>query len=418
MREKRIAIRVSSIRKKGNLMRLFVLLILCTQFLHAAILSNWRGPNRDGQYNEENLLDEWPADGPKEVWSFSGLGKGHTSAAVTKDHVFVTGVLDETGYLFAFDKSGELLWKKAYGSEWTRNYAGTRSTPIVVDELLYFLSGQGEVICSSAKDGNSMWSINMHEKFKAPVLDWGISEQLLVDGDKVYCTPGGASSIVALNRFTGKTIWQAENNGETASYCSPILARHGGKNMLITMLEKSVIAVDADSGELLWRHPHIAPYDIHANIPIYHSGFVYFQAGEGGTGQLLRVAPDGSSVSVVWESNSLDTLTGATLLVDGFIYGSGYLRNGFQCLEWKTGEPKYVTDELKRASVIYADGNIIAYSERGTVALIRANPHKFELLSSFNIKRGSGPHWAHPVVNDGRLYIRHEDVLMVYDIAK
>lgn len=399
-------------------MRIFILTLIYSQLLHAAILSDWRGPNRDGHYDAENLLDEWPANGAKEVWSFSGLGKGHTSAAVTKDRVFVTGILDETGYLFAFDISGDLLWKKAYGPEWTRNYAGTRSTPIVVDDLLYFLSGQGEVLCLSAKDGNHMWSINLHEKFKAPVLDWGISEQLLVDGDNVYCTPGGAFSIVALNRFNGKVIWQAENNGETASYCSPILTRHGGKNMLITMLEKSVIGVDADNGELLWRHPHIAPYDIHANIPIYHHGFVYFQAGEGGTGQLLEIAPDGQSVSVVWESNSLDTLTGATLLVDGFIYGSGYSRNGFQCLAWKTGEPKYVTDELKRASVIYADGKIIAYSERGKLALIKATPEKFALMSSVDIERGSGPHWAHPVVNDGRLYIRHEDVLIVYDIAK
>lgn len=399
-------------------MRVLFALIFCFQFLEAAVIADWRGPHRNGIYPANQLLDEWPAHDPVEAWSFVGLGQGHTSAVVGKERVFITGIVENLGHLFAFDKNGGLLWKKAYGPEWTRNYAGTRSTPILVNDLLYFLSGQGEVYCLRADDGAAVWSLNIHQQFKAPILEWGISEQLLVHGDRLFCTPGGPFSVVALDRYTGKTIWQSPNNGESASYCSSILVRHGEINMIITMLQKSVIGVDADSGELLWRHPHIAPYDIHANIPIYFDRFVYFQAGEGGTGQLLKIAPDGKSVAMVWESNSLDTLTGGMLLLNGYIYGSGYSKNGFQCLVWQTGAPQYVTTALKRANVIYADGKIYAYSERGTIALIKPNPKKFELISSFEMQHGDGPHWAHLVIDNGRLYVRHGDVLVVYDIAK
>ncbi len=399
-------------------MRIVLICLLFSQLLFAGVLSDWRGPNRDGHYPETNLATKWPSTGPKLVWEFEGLGKGHTSAAVAGDKIFTTGILDDMGHLFAFNLHGTLLWKKAYGPEWTKNYAGTRSTPIVVDDLIYLVSGQGDVLCLSAKDGATQWSINMHQKFQAPVIDWGLSEQLLVKGERVYCTPGGPFSVVALNRFTGDVIWKSKNNGESSAYCSPMWVKHTNRNMLITLLQKSVIGIDGDSGELLWRHPHVAPYDIHANIPMYTNGHVYFQAGEGGTGQLLKIAPDGKSVSVVWESTSLDALTGAMLIVDDFIYGSGYNTNGFQCLDLKTGAPTYVTERFLRANVIYADGLIYAYSEDGMVGLIKANPQKFELISSFEINKGRGPHWAHLVIKNGRLYVRHENALLVYDIAQ
>lgn len=398
-------------------MKVLVLLIVLFQIAQAAVLSQWRGPQRDGHYPETHLLKVWPENGPTPVWQTNELGKGFTSAAVTDRRVYTTGMFDGVGYLFAFDLQGNLLWKKAYGQEWTTNYEGTRSTPVVVDDRLYLLSGQGVLYCLSDR-GERVWSVDLYKRFGGLPLEWGIAEQLLVDGDRIFCTPGGKVSVAALNRFDGKTIWTSAGNGESSSYCSPILINHNGIPMLITLMQKSVIGIRAENGELLWRHRHEAPYDIHANAPIYYDGGLFFQSGEGGSGALLKIADDGKSVTVVWEHNELDALTGHTVLIDGYIYGAGFNTNGFLAIEWNTGLSKINDRTVRRAAVIAADGMIYAYSEKGVVSLIKPNPQRFEQVSSFKVTHGSGPHWAHPVIKDGRLYVRHGEALMVYDIRE
>ncbi len=400
-------------------MRLFLLCLIFVQFAHAGVLSQWRGLQRNGHYSDNFLLQTWPEGGPEKLWHVDNLGKGFTSAAVTSDRIYITGVFGDEGWLFAFNHDGKLLFRKSYGPEWTRNYAGTRSTPVVVDDLIYLESGQGVVYCLRALDGSQVWAVDLLKKFHSRNIDWGMTEQLLVDGDRIYCTPGGPRvGMVALDRLTGKTIWTSPGNGELSSYCSPILVNHNGIRMLITMLQKSVIGVNAETGELLWRRSFPAPYDIHANMPIYHDGGVYVQAGEGGIGMVLKIAADGKSVAVLWENDNMDTLTGHAVLIDGFIYGAGYPRKGFQALDWNTGVSQFEARDFTRSNVIVAAGRIYVYTEKGVVGLVKPNPKKFELLSSFRIREGSGPHWAHVVIHDGRMYIRHGDVLMVYDIRE
>jgi outer membrane protein assembly factor BamB len=393
------------------------MLLLLVQFVSADILSQWRGPLRNGIYPDKNLLKEWPANGPELLWKVDGLGNGFTSAAVTEKRVYVTGMLDNTGYLFSFDNTGKLIYKKAYGKEWYKSYEGTRSTPVVVDELIYLLSGQGTLYCLKANSGDKVWAADILKRFDAPNIEWGVAEQLLVNGEIIYCTPGGKkAAFAALNRFNGKTIWTTQSQDETSAYCSPILINHNSTNMIVTLLQKSIVGINADSGELLWKHAHIAPWDIHANMPIYHNGFIYFQSGEDGTGQLLKLAPDGRSVSVVWENNSMDTVFGHQVLVDGYFYGAGFPKRGFQALDWNTGKSLFEERSFSRANVIYADNFLYAYTEKGTIGLIKPNPKKFDLVSSFKITEGTGPCWAHLVINNGRLFVRHGDVLMVYDI--
>lgn len=395
----------------------FYILLFLGQIVSADVLSQWRGPTRTGIYPEKNLLKEWPIDGPRLLWQVDGLGQGFTSAAVTPNRIFITGMIEKTGYLFCFNSAGELIYKKAYGIEWSRNYKGTRSTPVIVDDLIYLLSGQGTLYCLRANNGETVWSVDILKRFDAPNLEWGIAEQLLVNDEIIYCTPGGKkASVAALNRFTGKTIWTTPAQNETSAYCSPILFTFGPTNMIVIMLQKSIVGINADTGQLLWKHTHIAPWDIHANMPIYSNGFVYFQSGEGGSGQLLQLAPDGRSVTVVWESFSMDTVFGHQVLVDGFIYGAGFPRNGFQALDWKTGKSLFDESAFSRANVIYADGLLYAYTEKGVVGLIKPNPIKFDLLSSFKITEGSGPGWAHLVINNGRLFVRHGETMMVFDI--
>jgi outer membrane protein assembly factor BamB len=210
------------------------------------IISQWRGPERNGLYNDTGLMKSWPAEGPSMLWAYEGLGAGHGSPAFSHDRVFVLGMPDTTGVLYAFDFDGNLLWKRDYGTEWFRNYTGTRSTPTVVGNLLYFMSGQGVVYCYDERNGNQIWSVDLLKTFDADNIQWGITESLLVDGDQLICTPGGKEyNVISLNRFTGELHWTSKGMGEQSAYCSPILINHNGTRMIITMTAESIIAVDA-----------------------------------------------------------------------------------------------------------------------------------------------------------------------------
>ncbi len=387
-------------------------------FSFGQVDSQWRGPNRDGIYPGENLLKKWPEDGPELIWSTEGLGKGYSSPAVTGDRIYLTGMTGGEGFLFAFDKSGKPVWKTSYGPEWDGSRPGARTTPTVFGDKIYLMSAKGQAVCID-KDGSRIWSVDLVAEFGARNLQWGMTESLLVDGDRVFCTPGGRNvTVVSLNRHSGKTIGKIKADGETSGYCSPCLVKHGNRRLLITMTGKSIIGIDADTGEFLWRHSHVTDYDVNANTPLFHDGFVYSVSGYGTGGQMFELSEDGASVKRIWSQKALDSQMGAAVLIDGYIYGSGHNRRGWHCLEWESGKVQYTARKVgDKGAIIFSDGMLYGYSEMGEVALIKPNSQEFEVVSSFRIKKGSGEHWAHPVIKDGRLYIRHGDALMVYRIG-
>lgn len=403
--------------------KLFGMIILLSFGFGAPIFfgqvdSQWRGPNRDGIYPGESLLKTWPEEGPELIWSTEGLGGGYSSPAVTSDRIFLTGMAEGEGFLFAFDKSGKLLWKTSYGPEWDGSRPGARTTPTVYGDKIYLMSARGRAVCIDW-NGKRVWSVDLIAEFGARNLQWRMTESLLVDGDRVFCTPGGRNvTVVALDRHSGKTIWKIKTDGETSGYCSPSLVEHGNRRLLITMTGKSIIGIDADTGEYLWRHSHVTDYDVNANTPLYHDGFVYSVSGYGTGGQMFELSEDGASVKRVWSQRAMDSQMGAAVLIDGYIFGSGHNSRGWSCLEWKSGKVQYTARKAgNKGAIIYSDGMIYCYSENGEVTLARPNPKEFEVVSSFRIKKGSGEHWAHPVIKDGRLYIRHGDALMVYRIG-
>jgi outer membrane protein assembly factor BamB len=385
---------------------------------HSQIESQWRGPNRDGVYPKEGLLKVWPKNGPEEIWTVDGLGDGYSSAAVTEDRVYVTGMTGGEGFLYAFDMKGNLVWKASYGPEWNGSRPGSRTTPTVVGNRIYLMSAKGQAVCLGT-DGEKIWSVDLVKEFGARNLQWGMTESLLVDGDHVFCTPGGRKvSIVALNRHSGKTVWEIDADGETSGYCSPCLVQHGKKRLLLTMTGGSLVGIDADKGEFLWRHSHVTDYSVNANTPLYHEGFVYAVSGYGTGGQMFQLSEDGTSIKRIWSQKKLDSQMGAAVLVDGYIYGSGHNNRGWHCLDWKTGEVRYTAREIgNKGAIIFSDGMMYCYSESGYVGLVKPNPEEFEVVSSYRVRKGSGEHWAHPVIRDGRLYIRHGDALMVYHIG-
>jgi len=377
----------------------------------------WRGPNRDGKSAETGLLARWPKDGPKLLWSAEGLGAGWASPAVVGDLVFVTGVRGDKEFLYACGIDGKLVWTEEVGPAWTRNYPGTRYAPTVADGSLYVLTGKGVLVCYAAKSGIRCWSVDVAEKFKAAPPAWGFAEGLLVDGELVFCTPGGReAALVALMRRSGETAWTAASPGDTAAYVSPILVTQGPARLVVQITAQNVIGVDAATGRCLWRQPFRNLYGDHCVTPIYQDGRIYAAAGFGLGGVALGLAPDGKSVTPAWTDPRLDCLHGGVVLAGGCLYGAGDRNPRWLCLDWKTGEAKYEVRGFKPGSVAYAEGMLYLYSQDGIVALVPATPEKFEIVSAFEVAKGTGEHWAHPVISGGRLYIRRGDALMAYDI--
>ena len=397
-----------------------------TAQLKTSEFSNWRGPNRDGIFPEKNLLKQWPESGPELLWSFEGLGYGHSSAAVTSDRVFVTGVKDtivSEGTLFTFDLDGKLLWQKDYGKDFCLNFHGTRSAPVVVGNLIYIESGMGAVYCLNAENGEQVWSVDFIKDLGVDsVIQFGFSESVLIDGESLICVPGGKeNNVVALNRFTGKKLWTSKGFEEPATYNSPILVEHNKQKLVIAMSAGSIMGIDAGTGEMYWRIEHTQRNKIHANTPIYAGGKLLVSSGDPTPTSglvLLQLSEDGKNAKVVWRNTKMRNLMGGAIKLDTCLFISAYLRPDWQVINWNTGETIVQNKELGGGAVIYADGMFYCYAENdGEMALVDASCNKFEVVSRFKVPLGTDQHWAHPVIKNCVLYIRHGNALMAYNIS-
>lgn len=403
----------------GNLLGILSLISAACQTITEGFMQ-WRGPLRNGIYAETGLLKSWPAGGPKMVWSYQGLGAGHGNAGMGKDRIFILGMQNNTGILYAFDYSGSLHWKKEYGPEWDENYIGPRSTPVVIGDHIYFESGKGMVFCYNSINGDKIWSVDLLKKFNANNITWGMAESLLIEGDRLFCTPGGKeNNVVALNRFTGETIWTSPGNRQPSAYCSPVLVKHNNTSLVVTMTASSIIGIDAVTGKFYWQVPQFQYNNIHANSPVYNQGWIFCSSeyDEDKSGLLaLKLSDDGRSVTTEWRNENFRNLMGGIIVTGGHIYGSLYGRGLWCCIRRTDGQILYSSNKLDDGNIIMADGLFYCYSESGEVALVSANPSAFHVISKFKVPLGTSEHWSHPVIYQGRLYIRHGDAFMVYDI--
>ncbi len=396
---------------------IFAFFLISTS-LFAQDLVQWRGKNRDGVYNETGLLKQWPADGPKILWHYDLLGGGYSSALVLSDKIITTGLVDSLGYIYAIDLKGNHLWKTAYGKEWEESYPGCRSTPTFFDNKLYINSSYGRAVCLDAATGNILWNVDLAKVFGASPPKWGIVESPLVDDNKVIFSIGGKeTSIAALNRLDGKTIWTSPGKDELTAYCSPLLINHKGKKIICTITAKTVLGIEFETGKVLWEYPKKNTWSVHANTPVYNDGQIYVVSGYGSGGIMLKLSDDGNSVTGLWTNTSLDNQMGGVVLIDGYLYGAGQKNRTWQCVDWKTGIMKYETGDLGKGVTIANDGLLYCYSDKGELALLKPGEKAFEIISRFKITLGSGEHWAHPVIKDKILYMRHGNALTAYSLA-
>lgn len=397
--------------------RLIAFLSLASLTLFAQENIQWRGTDRTGFYNETGLLKSWPTEGPALLWNYDGLGEGHSSSAIASDKIYLTGMTDGKGYLYVFDLKGKLLNKKEYGPEWNESYNGPRGTITLNEGKLYLMSGLGDLYCFDVTSLNVIWKKNILKEYKASNITWGINEAPLIIGDKVIATPGGKEhNVVALNKNTGALIWSSTGEGDAAAYCSPLFIKDQQVPLIVTMTANHIIGIDANTGKKLWSHENTNRYSIHANTPVYGDNMILCTSGYGAGSTMLRLKNGGKSIEQAWFSKEMDSRIGAMVKVGDYVYGSGDNNRYWFCTNWKTGEIKYKEKGLAMGNIIAGDGMLYCYTDRGDMILVKANPEKFEIVSRFQITKGTEQHWAHPVIYKGVLYVRHGDSLMAYKI--
>ena len=383
--------------------------------------TQWRGPDRSGRSAETGLLESWPADGPERLWETLGLGAGYGSLAVGRGRVFFQLQVGVRSAVAALDETdGRLLWSRAVGPARDNDRgSGPRSTPTLDGDRLYALTENGDLVSLAATDGALFWQRNILEDFGGRNIDWLLSESPLVDGDRVYVTPGGqGAGIVALNKLTGETVWTSDELSDRAGYSSLILRDVGGVETLMTLTSRAGVGVRASDGRLMWRYDGAANRTANAATPVFHDDKVFFSSSYGGGGGLVRLVAAGGSVQAeeVYHTRGMANHHGGLVYVDGYLYG--FHNSILTCLDFETGERMWRDRSVGKGSVSYADGHLYILSEDNEVGLVEATPGGYVEKGRFEIEDQGLSSWAHPVIGNGKLFIRNQGTIAAYDIRE
>ena len=409
--------------------KLLLAIFLAAPFCLFAQDAQWSGPYRNGVFRDTALLREWPADGPGVIFATPGIGRGFSSAVATSDRIYVTGTKDTTEYLTCLDLAGKVIWQKPYGRCWIKSYPEARCTPAVEGDRIYVLSGTDQLACMKTSDGSVIWNVDVHKVYNGSWDMFGVSESVLIVDDKVVVTPAGeTTTVIALDKMTGKPVWKSESVHAKRSNMSPILISHAGKKYIITSVQTHMLGVDAENGQILWTY-HYNFLDkngdnatIFTNCPIYRDSCLWISNGWDVKSVMLQIAPDGKSVSEKFADHTFDNQNHGVVLIDSMLYGSnftGRTTGKWVCMNWGTGEITWIADFYTKGPIISAEGMLYCYEEKGGhLALVKADPKEFKVISSFQVKFGNGPHWAHPAIYNGMLLVRHGDYLVAYNIRK
>lgn len=409
--------------KQFKLTLAFILLVVTS----IAQPTQWRGANRDGKFTDTELLQKWPDGGPQLLMKVEGIGKGYSSVIATDQYLFATGMIDTLDYISCITPDGKIKWKVPYGRSWTQSFPETRGSATVEGDRVYVISGTGQLVCLNVADGTILWKVNVDKEYKSEWHIWGVSESPLIVDDKVICSPGGKeTSIVAFDKMTGKLIWKSESVGGPRCYISPIIYEYKQFRYILAATGTNLIALEPATGKVVWTFKYWdgtkwdQPGLIWANTPVVKGADIFISMGYDYRNVMLTMSEDGKSVTEKWSNMVLDNHHHGLIELDGNIYGSNWLSNSkgkWVCMDWNTGETKYETDWLTKGELVYADGLFYILEEKsGTMALVKPNPQSFEVISSFKLEGGSGPFWSHPFIANGKLYLRHGDVLFVYNI--
>lgn len=386
----------------------------------------WRGPDRNDISSESGLLKRWPQDGPKQLWVNNKAGLGYAGFAIANGRLFTMGLERSDEFALCLDAdTGKEIWRAKLGSRFQNGWGdGPRSTPTIDGEYVYFMSAQGNLACLKGTDGQEKWAVKMQD-FGGTVPKWGYAESPLVDGEQVVCTPGGAkTTIVALNKLTGKTIWKTKpvvGEPMPAHYSSILPVDHGGKRHYIQLTKLAVVGVDAENGSLIWSVPFPGRIAVIPS-PLYDDGKVYVTAGYGVGSKMISLT-QGNEASELWSSKAMQNHHGQVVKIGNYIYGSS--AKAFVCQSVKDGSMKWADRDIKKGAITFADG-LIYHIEKdsGRVLLLKVNDSGAKVQGEFLLSPQSerrvraGKIWVHPVISNGKLYLRDQEFIHCYDVKK
>jgi len=388
----------------------------------------WRGARRDGISDEKDLLSSWPEGGPKLLWKIDGMGTGWSCPIIVGKRIYITGDVGSDLIIFALNRRGEIQWKVKNGRYWKNPYPGARACCVFSEGRLYHMNAHGRVVCLDAASGQEHWAMNILERFDAKNITWALSECMLVDGERLIVTPGGKKALMAaLDKLNGRTIWTTEPlGGDRTSHSSPILFRYAGRRLITSCSSAHGFGVDADTGKLLWTVPLKNPHGVNTSTPVYGSGSVYYVTPYAEMGRAYRLVINSDTLAAehIWTSG-LDTVTGGAVLVgsatgNGTLFAAGYKESQWWFgLDWQTGRTKYELKDLTTGAAIYADGRLYCLDEKGSVGMLKPGPEGLEIVGRFIlVNEQVRDAWTHPVLHNGRLYLRYHDTLFCYDVKQ
>lgn len=383
------------------------------------------GPTRNLISPDTGLLNKWPPEGPPLIWKVDGLGHGFSAISVSDGLIFTQGYFGEEEKVIALAEDvGTQVWAAVASPVVDVQFPGSRSTPTVDGDYLYVETVGGIVACLEKRTGREIWSRDLIKDFQGTRNSFGYCESVLVDGDKIICTPGGKdAALVALDKESGDTVWKSPvppfgyEGANQASYASPILAAPGGVSQYIQFLYGGVVGVRASDGVFLWSESSSANRGTNISTPVYHDGHVFSASSYGIGGALVRLVSNANTTSVqlVYHTLQMKSHHGGFLYWDGYIYGTD--ESILTCLNFLTGEVAWEERSVGKGSVVFAEGHVYLRGEGGGVALFEATPEGYREKGRFDQPHRSQTHaWAYPVVTGGRLYLRDQDVLLCYNL--
>ena len=380
-----------------------------------------RGLGRDNISTEKGLLDQWPEGGPKLAWQQKGLGEGYSAVSIAHGKLYTMGNQGDDEMLLALDvATGKPLWGTKTGGRAYREGQGNgpRGTPTIDDDRVYALGATGDLICVGANKGEVVWHKNILTEYGGNNIVWGMSESVLIDGKNVICCPGGKeATIVAIDKMSGRDVWKSVVQGTPqAAYSSPILVEYQGERMYVNYVHTAVVAIRAKDGNVLWGHPQSANGTANCSTPLYADGQIFTASGYGTGGALFKLTKDGKA-KLEYSTKEMVNHHGGMVILDGHIYG--FDEQILKCIDLKTGKVVWKDRSVGKGSLTCADGHLYLRSENGPVALCVATTKGYEEKGRFDPpNRSEKPAWSHPVVCDGRLFLRDMDSIAVYDVKK
>jgi outer membrane protein assembly factor BamB len=388
----------------------------------------WRGPDRSDISKEKDLLKDWPASGPRLLWTYQDAGAGFSGPSIVGDRLFSMGADAQSEYVFCLDvKKGTKLWAVEVGRRLDNGWGdGPRSTPTVDGKNVYALAGKGNLVCLEVANGHKVWEKSLVTDLGGGLPGWGYCESPLIDGDKVVVTPGGGKgAIAALDKKTGDVLWQSRGFTDGAQYSSLVIGNAGGIKQYVQMTGSSVAGVAADDGKLLWRHECSNPTAA-VPTPIVQDNQVYSTSGYDAGCRLVEIQANGDGkqkASQVYANRNMSNHHGGVVKVGDYLYG--YSENGgWMCQEFKTGKVVWKeSGKLGKGCLTCADDRLYLYSEdNGTCVLIEPSSDgwkehgRFKVPQQTKLGRKGGHIWTHPVVANGRLFLRDQDLIFAFDV--